>query len=220
MPTNDGLSANLENLEPFPSLPARGPLPPIKQQQPAPLPVNDRLLEDIDDFDPFPSLPVRGPPLSVLRSTDQVQRTTGLMRLPNEMYLEHDVGSHIVMNPAEDLEGDDCGAIDQVDVHTIPAPEVTAAVSQDLGHLATVPLSNKSDAEAIVTVDSLDQPTSKPTTEPTTEPELQASLEATPELSETETLVAELSDDDLPVPPVRARRGRKGWVRLDLGDMY
>lgn len=214
LPASDRLSENLDYLEPFPSLPVRGP------QKTAPLPVNDRLLDDIDDLEPFPCLPVRSPPLSVLRSTDQAQRATRLVRLSYETYLEHDVGSHVVMRPAENPEGDGCDAVDQEDVSAIQVPEVTATIPQDVSPLAAVPLSEKSGAEAIVTVDSPDQPTSKPTTEPTTEPQLQVNLEATPMPGEIETLVAELSDDDLPVPPVRARRGRKGWVRLELGDMY
>lgn len=142
------------------------------------------------------------------------------MRLSHETYLEHDVGSHVVMRPAEDLEGDGHDTVDQIDVSAIQVPEVTVTVPQDVGHLAAAPLSEKSGAEAIVTVDSPDQPASKPTTEPTTEPQLQLNLEATSPPGETENLVAELSDDDLPVPPVRARRGRKGWVRLELGDIY
>lgn len=142
------------------------------------------------------------------------------MRLSYETYLEHDVGSHVVMRPAEDLEGDGCDAVYQVDVSAIQVPEVTVTIFQDVGPLAAAPLSEKPGAEAIVTVASPDQPTSKPTTEPTTEPQLQVNLEATPSPGGTETLVAELSDDDLPVPPVRARRGRKGWVRLELGDIY
>lgn len=165
-----------------------------------------RLNDDLE----YPEL-VPGPLLSGLRSTDQAQQITGLMRLSHEAFLEHSVGSHLVLCPAEGFESDGRDVVDQVEVNTVPVPEATVDVPQELG-LVAVLVSNEPETEAVVAVNSADPPA--------TEPQLEADLGTILQPDETEKFAAKMSDVALPVPFVRGRRGRKGWVKLELGDLY
>lgn len=156
--------------------------------------------------------PALGSRLSELGSTDQAQQITGLMRPSHEAYLEYSVGSHLVLCPSGDLESDGRDVIDQVEVSAVPVPGVTVTAPQDLGLLTPVLMSKKPETEAIVTVNSADPPA--------TEPYLEAELETILQPDETGKFVAEISGVVPSVPFVRGRRGRKGWVKLELGDLY